>query len=165
MVFNTGDMLRQGAAAAVTQSLGDNAEVTVAAGRAETLINEGQAAASAQGDDVRATIHKAPRSWLTVRASAQLPVTATHLGASYGWTDFRALTPVHYSLTGDTSQDMGWNISLRQPLPGFNGMRMEASAELRNLLAQGYLPISAGGRQAILTNSPRGVRGGVSFIF
>ena len=101
----------------------------------------------------------------TASSSASLPLTGTHLGASYGWTDFRALTPVHYSLTGRTSQDMGWNVSVRQPLPAIGGVRMEATAEMRNLLAQGYLPLLAAGRRAILTNSPRGVRGGLSFIF
>jgi hypothetical protein len=72
---------------------------------------------------------------------------------------------VHYSLTGKTSQDMGWNLSVRQPLPAVGGVRMEASAEMRNLLAQGYLPLTAQGRHAILTNCPRGLRGGLSFIF
>jgi hypothetical protein len=42
---------------------------------------------------------------------------------------------------------------------------MEALADIRNLLAQGYLPIHSGQNQAILTNSPRGLRGGLSFIF
>ena len=73
--------------------------------------------------------------------------------------------PSHYSLTTKATQEIGWNFAVRQPLPGFGGMRMEAAAELRNLLAQGYLPISVGDRVTLLTNSPRGVRGGLSFIF
>jgi hypothetical protein len=44
--------------------------------------------------------------------------------------------------------------------------RFEATAELRNLLEQGYLPLSTGdGRTLLLTNAPRAVRGGLSFIF
>jgi hypothetical protein len=43
--------------------------------------------------------------------------------------------------------------------------RFEASAELRNLLAQGYLPVIVSDQRAVLTNSPRAVRGGLSFIF
>src|SRR5262249_48905784 len=103
--------------------------------------------------------------WLMGRASASLPFTGTHVATSYSWTDYRALTPAHHSFTGETSQDTGWNVSLRQPLPTLVGVRMEASAEMRNLLAQGYLNLVANGRSAILTNSPRGVRGGLSFIF
>jgi hypothetical protein len=93
-------------------------------------------------------------------------LTGTKLGASYGWTDFRALMPVHQSLTGRTGQQVGWNVSARQPLPGMGGMRMEVMAEIRNLLAQGYLGLKgADGRRAELTNAPRQLRGGVSFIF
>src|SRR5205807_8543157 len=116
-VFNTGDMHRTGVTLAVTQALGEHLELTVAAGRGDALVTDAQEAASNRGEDLRAGIHRAPRSWLTARASASLPVTGTHVGASYGWTDFRALTPVHYSLTGKTGQDMGWNVSVRQPLP------------------------------------------------
>jgi hypothetical protein len=44
--------------------------------------------------------------------------------------------------------------------------RMEAVAELRNLLAQGYLPISVpGGQTLLLIETPRMLRGGLSFIF
>jgi len=165
MVFNTGDMHRTGVTLAVTQALGEHLELTVAAGRGDALVTDAQEAASNRGDDIRAVIHRAPRSWLTARAAASLPVTGTHVGASYGWTDFRALTPVHYSLTGKTGQEVGWNVSVRQPLPSVSGVRMEATAEMRNMLAQGYLPLVAEGRRAILTNSPRGLRGGLSFIF
>ena len=94
-------------------------------------------------------------------------MSGTRVITSYGWNDFSALLPAHLSLTGKSYQDMGWNVYVRQPLPGFPGMRgrLEATAELRNLLAQGYLPITAEGRKAVLTNSPRAVRGGLSFIF
>jgi hypothetical protein len=47
-------------------------------------------------------------------------------------------------------------------LPG----RLEATAEVRNLLAQGYLTIAnADGRSLLLVHSPRSMRGGFSFIF
>ena len=39
-------------------------------------------------------------------------------------------------------------------------------ADLRNLLAQGYLPLGiAGGQSLTLLETPRSVRGGLSFIF
>jgi hypothetical protein len=53
-------------------------------------------------------------------------------------------------------------------MPSFCGLpgRLEATAEFRNMLAQGYLPITtAEGQNVLLTHSPRAVRGGVSFIF
>jgi hypothetical protein len=57
---------------------------------------------------------------------------------------------------------------VRQPMPAIPRMpwRMEASAELRNLLAQGYLPMTtSGGNQFLLINMPRSIRGGLAFVF
>jgi hypothetical protein len=59
----------------------------------------------------------------------------------------------------------GLNIYIRQPIPGFNG-RLEATADLRNLLAQGYVPIATpGGLQLLLVDNPRSFRGGLAFRF
>ena len=45
-------------------------------------------------------------------------------------------------------------------------VRMEASADLRNLLAEGYLPFTmTDGRQILLMHTPRSFRGGLTFIF
>ncbi len=43
--------------------------------------------------------------------------------------------------------------------------RLEATAELQNGLAQGYMPVTQGGQQVTLVQSPRALRGGLSFIF
>jgi hypothetical protein len=58
-------------------------------------------------------------------------------------------------------------MSIRQPVPGVPGMpgRIELTAEMRNMLAQGYMPLQAGSRRILLIQSPRAVRGGLSFIF
>jgi hypothetical protein len=43
---------------------------------------------------------------------------------------------------------------------------MEASAEFTNLLAQGYLPLTAsGGNRFMVINTPRMIRGGLAFVF
>jgi hypothetical protein len=43
---------------------------------------------------------------------------------------------------------------------------MEADAELRNLLAEGYLPLAGGnGQRLYLVHNPRIVRGGLNFRF
>jgi hypothetical protein len=60
------------------------------------------------------------------------------------------------------------NVHVRQPVPKICSMRgrLEITADLRNLLAQGYLPVSTGaGRRALLLHTPRSVRGGFNFIF
>jgi hypothetical protein len=76
--------------------------------------------------------------------------------------------PSHLFLAQRFSPEPGLNLFIRQPLPSFGGVpgRFEATAEFRNMLEQGYLPIAAAdGRTMVLTNSPRALRGGLSFIF
>ena len=166
IVFNLGDYRRMGYSASVTQAVGDRVEFSVAAGRTDGLeIQKSPDTVSASGDDLRAGVRNTPQPWVTVRADASVPVAATHLATSYGWTDPGVLMPLHTSLTGKSDQKIGWNIYARQPLPTIGGMRMEITADLRNLMAQGYVGVQSNGRRAVLTNAPRAVRGGVSFIF
>ena len=57
------------------------------------------------------------------------------------------------------------NIFVRQPIPGMGG-HMEAIIDLRNLLAQGYVPVlGQDGQTVYLVQSARSVRGGVAFTF
>ena len=165
IVFNMGDYRRMGYSASVTQSLGDHAAVSIAAGRTDGLALQSPDGLPVNGDDLRSGVRNAPRSWITARAETSAPITKTHLATSYGWTDFSVLMPTHVSLTGETDQRIGWNVYARQPLPAIGGLHMEITADMRNLLAQGYVTVHAQGRQAVLTNAPRAVRGGVSFIF
>ena len=167
-VFNAGSYQRMGYSGSVTQALGEHFNVTVAAGEAGALLAGLNSMADANA--LRGEIKTVKRSWLTARVSRTLPVTGTRISSSYGYTDFRTLMPSHISLTDQSNQDSGWNIDIRQPLPVLQGLfgsfgRFEASAELRNLLAQGYLPVIVNDQRAVLTNSPRAVRGGLSFIF
>ncbi len=166
-VFDVGNYQRVGYDAAVKQTLGDRFDVLVAAGRAGALLADSRPALSNDPNELRSLIHQTQRSWITVRVSGTLSASGTHLTGSYGWTDFRALMPAHLFLTQKLTQDTGWNVYLRQPLPMILGLpgRLEATAELRNLLAQGYLTLHQPDRSALLTNSPRAVRGGLSFIF
>jgi len=108
------------------------------------------------------------RRWLALRFSAKAPVTDTQLATSYRWDDGRSLTAAHVYLTQSFQSDIGWNIHFRQPMPAASGMRgrLEVTADLRNILAQGYLPlITSQGRRALLLHTPRSVRGGFNFIF
>ena len=77
------------------------------------------------------------------------------------------MMPDHFYLTQDIYLGAGLNVLVRQPIPSLFGMpgRLEATAEVRNGLAQGYLPIVEGGQHVTLMESPRALRGGLSFIF
>ncbi|MEQ1947782.1 MAG: carboxypeptidase-like regulatory domain-containing protein [Bryobacteraceae bacterium] len=164
-IFNVGSYQRVGYSASVAQTLGDRLEVAVAAGRTGALAADGLATSYADAGELRAGIRPVQRMWVTVRASSVVPKAGTKITATYGWTDFNTMLPSHVFLTQKTNQDVGVNVFLRQPLPAFLPWRMEMTAELRNLLAQGYLPIGGLGSRTILTNSPRTLRGGLAFIF
>ncbi|HEV1284948.1 MAG TPA: TonB-dependent receptor [Bryobacteraceae bacterium] len=167
-VFDAGSYQRTGYSASMAQALGEHSDVKLAVGRSGALLAGAGSALDAAA--LRGEIRTVQRSWLTARASHTIAVTGTRVTTSYGYTDFRTLMPSHLSMTDQTSQETGWNVYIRQPLPALPGMfgafgRFEASAELRNLLAQGYLPVVVNDQRAVLTNAPRAVRGGLSFIF
>lgn len=167
-VFNIGNYGRQGYTASVTQDLGDDYSITMAYGRGGVLRTDGRELQSDDPDELRSLIHPGTQQWVTARASGVLPWSGTKFITSYEWTDYRSLTPGHVYLTQPTYPEAGLNIRLRQPIPSFMGLpgRLEATAELRNLLAQGYLGIkTSDSRGIILTNAPKAVRGGLSFIF
>ncbi len=166
-IFNIGSYHRTGFTAGIKQMLGDQAEVAVAAGRTGVLTTAGNGDRSyADSGALRAGIGQGQRAWVTVRVAGTVPRAGTRIAANYGWTDFHVLMPAHLFVTQDVNQDIGVNLYIHQPLP-IGGMpwRMEASAELRNLLAQGYLPLGGAGTHSVLTNSPRSLRGGLNFIF
>jgi hypothetical protein len=57
------------------------------------------------------------------------------------------------------------NLFLRQPIPAMRG-HMEAIIDVRNLLAQGYVPVlGQDGQTVYLVQSARSVRGGLAFTF
>ena len=61
-----------------------------------------------------------------------------------------------------------FNLFVRQPIPsmGFLPAHMEAIIDLRNLLAQGYVPVlGQDGQTVYLVQSARSVRGGLAFTF
>ena len=59
------------------------------------------------------------------------------------------------------------NLFIRQPIPStFMNGHMELLVDLRNLLAQGYVPVmGSDGRTVYLVQSARSVRGGLAFNF
>ncbi|MEO8130722.1 MAG: hypothetical protein ABI822_26730, partial [Bryobacteraceae bacterium] len=167
-VFNIGKYARTGMMASVTQAVGENVNVTLAYGDGGTLRTDGRKLMTNDPNELRDMIRRSQHQWVMGRISATLPVTGTKLASSYEWTDYRSLTPGHVYLVQKFYPEAGLNIRIKQPIPQFAGLpgRLEATAEFRNMLAQGYLPIATTDNQKlILTNSPRAVRGGVSFIF
>ena len=167
-VVNAGDYVSAGYMASVTQSLLEHLNVTLAGGSGSALLPSGDTLQGDRPDVFRGNLRHGQRRWVAIVASGSLGRSGTQGTTSYRWSDGSSLTPGHLYLTQAVRPDVGWNIYVRQPVPGVPGMRgrLEATADLRNLLAQGYLPLATddGGR-VLLLHTPRSLRGGLSFVF
>jgi len=166
--LNAGRYDSFGYVASVTQDLGSRLDVSVAYGSGNALVADRKIAQElADLEDLRSAIHSGRRHSLTARVSGTVPGAGTQMVASYQWTNVDALNPAHMYLTERVREGLGLNIRVRQPVPYFGGLpgHMEITAEMRNLLDQGYVPLGGGFRRAYLTQAPRSVRGGVSFNF
>jgi hypothetical protein len=167
-IFNAGEYQTLGYTAAVTQKLSANFNVTVMYGSVGVLAPRSDELVTDNPDELRSLIRASRRNAVTTRGSGTISKSGTHFIASYQWMDQSALTPGHLYSTQPMRPEPGLNIYFRQPIPTFFSLpwRMEASADLRNMLAQGYLPLSmADGRRLLLVQTPRSFRGGLSFIF
>jgi hypothetical protein len=167
-VFNAGSYESLGYTASLTQNFGEQVSATLMFGSAGALTAARGELVSDNPDDLRAMIRAGRRHAATFRANATLPWSGTQLAGSYQWADRRRMvTPGHLYSTQSMRPEPGLNLYVRQPIPWSPfPWRMGITADLRNLLAQGYLPLTmSGGRKMLLMQTPRAFRGGVSFIF
>jgi hypothetical protein len=164
-LFDAGAFDSTGYMASVTQELGDNYRISAIWGSVGAMEAR-QSGAIQSADDLRAALHAANRQAVTLRASGTVRHSGTRFVTSYQWADYRSAMPGPQYSTSSSRPDPGLNILVRQPMPSIFGWRMEASAEVRNLLAQGYLPLTmSNGQQLLLVNTPRTFRGGLAFVF
>jgi Carboxypeptidase regulatory-like domain len=108
------------------------------------------------------------RQAIAAKFSGTFHRTRTRWIASYRWVNGPALTPVDLFNASPGECDPFLNIFIRQPLPtmGFLPSHMEAIIDVRNLLAQGYVPVlGQDGQTVYLVQSARAIRGGVAFTF
>ncbi len=147
-----------------SQDLGRHFDTMLAYGGGPALVAKSGFGA---GPDLKSSVATYRRQSLTARATGTLPATGTQFALSYQWANVSALNPSHVFLTETMREDPGLNLEVRQPVPYFGGLpgHMEATAELRNVLGQGYVPITMDARRMYLVQTPRSLRGGLSFVF
>jgi hypothetical protein len=161
--YNIGSYRRVGYLASVSEKVDDSLELALAYGRMG-----GFSAGSLNLAGSTRILDQKDFNVATVNIRAKAPVTHTRLTANYGWMDAGAIMPRHDFTTQNTYVSPGFNILVRQPLPSFFGLpgRIELTADLRNLLAQGYVPLGSGdGRKVLAVQTPRAIRGGVNIVF
>ena len=165
-IYNIGNYSRNGYMASIDQRFGEAITIQAAYGRmgAFTARASISGATNTQGDFLSSKNHNV----VSMGVRARVPRTGTRISARYGWTDPRASIPQHTFTTQNMSLAPGLNIVVRQPLPGLFGMpgHFELTGDLHNLLSEGYLPLAvADGRQLLLVQSPKVIRGGLSITF
>lgn len=163
-VYNTGRYRRTGYMGSVTQRWGAHVETGLAYGRMGAFQAD---LSQFSGTDPRFLRQRNAR-FASVNIKGVVPRLGTKVQADYGWIDSGTVMPRHTFTTQSGAGAPGLNIYVRQPVPTFLGLpgRLELTADLRNLLAQGYLPVnSGGGRQLLIVQAPQSVRGGLNFIF
>lgn len=165
--YNMGNYHRKGYIASADERLGNDLDMAVAYGRMGGFSADANAVAQGLGEGEK-FLSGNDHNVAAANVNAKLPITGTRVVASYGWVDSGTIVPRHVFTTQNVYVSPGLNIEVRQPLPALFGMpgRMEFTADLRNLLAQGYLPIADGGGHSLLiVQAPRAIRGGLNFIF
>jgi hypothetical protein len=118
--------------------------------------------------DAQQAITTVRRHALAAKFNGTLRRSHTRWIASYRWVNGQALTPVDMFNASPGQSDPYLSFFLRQPIPsmGFLTGHMEALIEVRNLLAQGYVPVvGQDGQTVYLVQAARSVRGGLAFSF
>jgi Carboxypeptidase regulatory-like domain len=118
--------------------------------------------------DARQWISTERRHAVAAKFSGTVPHSHTRWIASYRWVNGPALTPVDMFNSSPGQSDPFLNLFIRQPIPtlGFLPAHMEAMIDLRNLLAQGYVPVMGqDGQTVYLVQAARSVRGGLAISF
>jgi hypothetical protein len=163
--FNGGELEAQGVRFVVERKINDSLEATLDYAYGGTLmLDEPGVDWSVVHDNLR----RAWRHSAALRLNGNVKRSHTTWIASYRWTSGQALMPVDLFNTSPGQTDSFFNVFIRQPIPRWHWVpgHMEALIDLRNLLAQGYVPIvGPDGNTVYLVQSARSVRGGVSFTF
>lgn len=102
---------------------------------------------------------------LAGRVTATAPRFGTKFAIGYKWINGAAVSGMDSFADSLYHLDPYLSMEVHQPLPAFFQCHMEVMADVGNLLAQGYVPITTGDGQVELVPSYRYIRGGLSLQF
>ena len=164
--FTGGELQAQGVRVVYARKLGDSLAATLdyAYGGVLELDQPG-----VDWSLVHDNLKQAWRHSAALKLNGKLNRSHTTWMASYRWISGEAVTPVDMFNASSGQSEPFLNLFMRQQIPHWHflpGGHMEAIVDLRNLLAQGYVPmLGPDGKTVYLVQSARSVRGGVSFTF
>lgn len=166
--FNAGTHELTGYRVSYSRRLNEHVRAALAYGLDGVLTPERDALSTSDPGELRSILKSGREHTLTAQLIAQLPQARTWISSAYQWGSRTAVTAPDLFSVSSTRALPGLNVTVRQPLPQptYIPGKFEATAEFRNLLADGYVPIrTADGRRMFLIQSARSFRGGVNFVF
>lgn len=166
--FNAGSYQVSGYRASYTHKWSEHVRLGLVYGLNGVLLPQRDSLVTNNPNELRSILKPGQEHSVTARLIAQLPQARTWVSSSYRWASQTPVTAADLFNVSETRALPGVNVTVRQPLPQVNYLpgKFEATAEFRNLLAQGYVPLqTADGRRLLLIQSFRSFRGGVSFVF
>jgi len=159
--YDGGATSSTGARLVYREKLTDNLKATVVYAYAGALAPNGNSSAA----ELREQLATRYRQSVAGAISATAPRFGTKFTASYKWLNGASVS--HQDPYGESMYNLDPYLSMeiRQPLPNVFPCHMEISADVGNLLAQGYVPIATGDGTLVLVPSYRYFRGGLSLQF
>ena len=165
--LNIGDYRSTGYRVAYAQRLGNHVETLVAYFVGDSLSARGVVQGASEGG-LQGALKPLRSPSLAARMSARIPVTQTRVSTSYEWVRSGRVTMVDPQGQADMQLQPFLDVQVRQPLPAlaFLPAHIEAVADFRNFLAQGYTPVTQSGESTVLLGSAyKSIRGGLSVEF
>lgn len=166
--LNGGSYSTPGVRISYARRIRDRLRLALGYGRTGVLSASRDRLHAASSEELRAALESQGAHLLLAALSAELPAAGTALTGSYQWSSRQAALPADLYNDFASRSAPGLNLHLRQPLPIAGGMpgRFEASAEFRNLLKTGYVPMQVpDGRVLNLLQAIRSYSGALTYIF
>ena len=166
--LNGGNYRSPGVRVSYARRIRDRLQAALGYGYAGVLTPSRDDLRTGLADELRGVLEAQRAHLLLASVSADLPGAGTGLSASYQWSSRPSVVTADPFNDFASRSEPGLNIALRQPLPIGGGMpgKFEASAEFRNLLKTGYVPLHvADGRVLNLLQAIRSYSGALSYIF
>jgi hypothetical protein len=169
VMLNAGQYTSTGFRVALTQRVGSHVVTALmyATGDALTVVS-GRTLDADAAKHLNAALQPAHSQIVAGKVLAQLPVTRTWVVASYGWMPRGSATSVDPYGQASLELPPYLGFQLRQPLPAISFLpaHVEAIADFRNSLGEGYVKLARAGDEPLaLTPVCRSFRGGFSVQF
>ena len=166
--LNGGNYRTPGVRVSYSRKIRDRLQAALGYGYGGVLAPNRAQLRSTVSDELRAVLESQGAHMLLASVSAELPGARTVMTGSYQWSSLESVLPADPFNDFASRSAPGLNLVLRQPLPSVSGMpgKFEASADFRNLLKTGYVPLQVpDGRVLNLLQAIRSYSGALSYIF